>query len=92
MNPVVKQILDNIGRLGRELENRQPNPPQMDGGKNKQFLAKVKCCEFSGEAQASPLPVFIPVMLDLLALLAMSSLLVLPQLPSKDQVTAQIQR
>ena len=32
MNPVVRQILDNIGRLGRELENSQPNPPQTNGG------------------------------------------------------------
>ena len=95
MNPVVRQILDNIGRLGRELENGQPNPPRTNGGPramNEQFLSKVKCREFSGEAQHSPLPAFISVMLALLALSAMSSLLVLLQLFSKDQVTAQILR
>jgi len=32
MNPVIRQILDNIGRLGRELKNNQPNPPQTNGG------------------------------------------------------------
>ena len=32
MNPVVRQILDNIGRLGRELEKSQPNPLQTNGG------------------------------------------------------------
>ena len=32
MNPVVRQILDNIGRLGRELENCEPNPPHPNGG------------------------------------------------------------
>ena len=32
MNPVVRQILDNIGRLGRELENWEPNPPHPNGG------------------------------------------------------------
>ena len=32
MNPVVRQILDNIGRLSRELENSQSNPPQTNGG------------------------------------------------------------
>lgn len=32
MNPFVRQIVENIGRLGRELENSQPNPPQTNGG------------------------------------------------------------
>ena len=32
MNPLVREILDNIGRLGRELENSQPNPPPTNGG------------------------------------------------------------
>ena len=32
MNPVVRQILDNIGRFGRELENCEPNPPHPNGG------------------------------------------------------------
>ena len=88
MNPVVRQILDNNGRLSRELENSQPNPPQTNGGtmSNKRTVSvQVKCREFSGEAQHSPLPAFIPVMLALLALSAMSSLLLLLQLLSKDQ-------
>ena len=32
MNPVIRQILDNIRRLCRELKNSQPNPPQTNGG------------------------------------------------------------
>ena len=32
MNPVVRQILDNIGRLDRKLENSQPNPLQTNVG------------------------------------------------------------
>ena len=28
----MRPILDNIGRLGRELENSQQNPPQTNGG------------------------------------------------------------
>ena len=32
VNPVVRQIVENIGKLGRELENSQPNPPQTNGG------------------------------------------------------------
>ena len=59
---------------------------------NEQFLSKVKFREFSGETQHSPLPAFVPVMLALIALLAVSSLLVLPQQLSKDQVTSQILR
>ena len=93
VNPVVRQIVENIGKLGRELENSQPNPPQTNGGTtSEQFLSKskVKCREFSDEAQHNPLPAF--VLVASLALLAMSSQLVLPQLLSKDQVTAQILR
>ena len=90
MNPVVRQILDNIGRLGRELEKSQPNPLQTNGG----TMSNERTVSVKGEVSRifSPLPGFIPVMLALLALSAMSSLLVLLQLLSKDQVTAQILR
>ena len=47
----------------------------------------MKCRQFSGEAQHNPLPAFILVMLALLALVAMSSLLVLRYLLIKDQVS-----
>ena len=32
MNPAIRQILDDNGGLGRDLENSQPNPPQTNGG------------------------------------------------------------
>lgn len=47
----------------------------------------MKCRQFLGEAQHNPLPAFILVMLALLALVAMSSLLVLRYLLIKDQVS-----
>ena len=47
----------------------------------------MKCRQFSGEAQHNPLPAFILVMLALLALVSMSSILVLLYLLIKDQVS-----
>lgn len=47
----------------------------------------MKCRQFSGEAQHNPLPAFIFVMLALLALVSMSSILVLLYLLIKDQVS-----
>lgn len=47
----------------------------------------MKCRQFSGEAQHNPLPAFILVMLALLALVSMSSILVLLYMLIKDQVS-----
>ena len=62
MNPVVRQILDNTGRLGRELENSQLSPPQMNGG----TMSNERTVSVEGEVSHSPLPASVPVMVALL--------------------------